>query len=179
MKKTPMRQGLSVLAAMMLLGGLVGPALCATLSGMVRDAQGQPISGAELAVKGSTGQTIARGWSDAAGRYSIGGLSAGTVNLSVSQTGGAYRAGSGVVTLKNEGGTANWFMSKNAPALGTENSRPDPMGQSFAEHGQGDKKSCQGREHDKDCKCKEGDDGDHRKCKAVSPDEDDDNDNND
>jgi hypothetical protein len=88
----------------------------ATLSGVVRDAKGAPLRGAEIRIVGSDASKVGRVHTDAAGRYSYPALETGTYSVTL-VVGGVRKASiNNVRTKSGEVQTLNFDLQGNAAA---------------------------------------------------------------
>ncbi|MGH7934200.1 MAG: carboxypeptidase-like regulatory domain-containing protein [Candidatus Binataceae bacterium] len=110
----------TILLSAMLTLGLSAPAFSASVCGVARDAQGQPVSDVQVTVKNAAGQIVGQATTGANGSYNIDGLDAGTVDLFATPGSANFKNGSGVLALNSTGGTVNWNMSNSAPALAVQ-----------------------------------------------------------
>lgn len=86
----------------------------ATLSGIVRDASGAPLRGAEIRIVGSDASKVGKIHTDAAGRYSYPGLETGTYSVTL-VVGGVRKASiNNVSTKSGEVETLNFDLQGNA-----------------------------------------------------------------
>ena len=110
------RIGMMVTGLSLLFGGL-SPALCANLTGMVSNLQGQPVSGMQIVVQNPAKQVIGKAITSASGHYEIGGLSPNTYNYILNPMNTGYKGGSAVSYCGSKGLVVDWKVSKNHDAL--------------------------------------------------------------
>ena len=88
----------------------------ATLSGIVRDAKGAPLRGAEIRIVGSDPSKVGRIHTDAAGRYNYAGLETGTYSVTLVVNGVTKASINNVSTKSGEVQTLNFDLQGNATA---------------------------------------------------------------
>jgi Carboxypeptidase regulatory-like domain len=88
----------------------------ATLSGVVRDAKGAPLHGAEIRIVGSDASKVGRVHTDASGRYNYAGLETGTYNVTLIVGGITKASINNVRTKSGEVQTLNFDLQGNAAA---------------------------------------------------------------
>ena len=88
----------------------------ATLSGIVRDAKGAPLRGAEIRIVGSDASKVGRIHTDAAGRYNYPGLETGTYSVTLVVDGVTKASINNVKTKSGEVQTLNFDLQGNAAA---------------------------------------------------------------
>jgi hypothetical protein len=88
----------------------------ATLSGIVKDAKGQPVRGAEIRIVGSDAGKIGKVHTDANGHYSYPGLETGTYSITLVVDGATKASISNVKTNLGEIQTLNFDLQKSAAA---------------------------------------------------------------
>ena len=88
----------------------------ATLSGVVRDAKGQPVRGAEIRIVGSDASKMGKVHTDAAGRYSYPGLETGTYSVTLLVNGAPKASINNVSTKSGEVQTLNFDFQANSGA---------------------------------------------------------------
>ena len=88
----------------------------ATLSGVVRDAQGAPVRGAEIRIVGSEASKVGRIHTDSAGRYNYAGLETGTYSVTLIVNGVTKASISNVSTKSGEVQELNFDLQGKASA---------------------------------------------------------------
>jgi hypothetical protein len=88
----------------------------ATLSGVVRDAKGAPLRGAEIRIVGSDASKVGRIHTDAAGRYNYAGLETGEYKVTLVVNGVTKASINNVRTKSGEVQTLNFDLQGNAVA---------------------------------------------------------------
>ena len=88
----------------------------ATLSGIVKDAKGQPLQGAEIRIAGSDPSKIGKVHTDARGGYSYPGLETGVYNVSLIVDGATKASIANVRTRSGEVQTLNFELQGGAIA---------------------------------------------------------------
>jgi Carboxypeptidase regulatory-like domain len=88
----------------------------ATLSGVVRDAKGAPLRGAEIRIAGSDASKVGRIHTDAAGRYNYAGLETGFYSVTLVVDGVTRASIKNVSTTSGEVQTLNFDLQGNAAA---------------------------------------------------------------
>jgi hypothetical protein len=88
----------------------------ATLSGVVRDAKGAPVRGAEIRIVGSDASKVGRIHTDAAGRYNYAGLETGFYSVTLVVSGVTKASIKNVSTKSGEVQTLNFDLQGNAAA---------------------------------------------------------------
>jgi hypothetical protein len=88
----------------------------ATLSGIVKDAKGQPVRGAEIRIVGSDASKIGKVHTDANGHYSYPQLETGTYSITLVVDGATKASISNVKTNLDEIQTLNFDFQSNAAA---------------------------------------------------------------
>ena len=88
----------------------------ATLSGVVRDARGAPLRGAEIRIVGSDASKVGRVHTDVAGRYSYPGLETGTYSVTLVVSGITKASINNVRTKSGQVQTLNFDLQGNAAA---------------------------------------------------------------
>ena len=96
---------------------VLGDAGSATVIGIVRNNQNQPVPGLKILAKVSSGQVISEGKTDISGRYAILNLQAGKYQLILDPASSPYKGQTVVSTVGTEGLTVNWLVSQSEPAL--------------------------------------------------------------
>ncbi len=94
-----------------------GALQAATITGLVLDSQGSPVSGVEIAARDPGSRVMARSVTNAEGRYLLEGLAAGQLSLTLNPLETGFQGETAVVSLGAEGLTVNWTVSTTAPAL--------------------------------------------------------------
>jgi Carboxypeptidase regulatory-like domain len=97
----------------------------ATLNGVVRDAKGAPLHGAEIRIVGSDASKVGRIHTDGAGRYSYAGLETGTYNVTLIVAGVTKASINNVRTKSGETQTLNFDLQ------GTAGARPFGQGRHY------------------------------------------------
>jgi hypothetical protein len=108
--------GLMVFGFSLMFGGL-SPALCANLSGVVTNLQGQPVSGMQVVVQNPAKQVLGKALTNASGHYEISGLSPNTYDYILNPMNTGYKGGSAVSYCGSKGLIINWKVSNNHGAL--------------------------------------------------------------
>jgi hypothetical protein len=117
--KMKMKRKTTILLTTMLAVSLTAQqAMSATVCGFAQNAQG-PVSGVIVEIKNSSGTVMGTATTDARGRYSISGLSPGTLELFVDPSSGV-QGGSGVLNLTGDSRRVNWQVSDASSAVATE-----------------------------------------------------------
>jgi Prophage tail fibre N-terminal. len=88
----------------------------ATLSGVVKDAKGEPLQGAEVRIVGSDSSKVGKIHTDAQGRYSYPGLETGVYNVSLIVDGATKASIGNVRTRSGEVQTLNFELRSGAAA---------------------------------------------------------------
>jgi protocatechuate 3,4-dioxygenase beta subunit len=88
----------------------------ATLNGVVRDAKGEPVRGAEIQIVGKDANKVGRVHTDARGRYSYPGLETGTYGVTLIVDGVTKASISNVKTQLGEVQTLNFDFQSSATA---------------------------------------------------------------
>ena len=88
----------------------------ATLNGVVRDAKGAPLRGAEIRIVGSDASKVGRIHTDAAGRYNYAGLETGTYSVTLIVGGVTKASINNVKTKSGEVQTLNFDLQGSAGA---------------------------------------------------------------
>lgn len=88
----------------------------ATLTGIVKDAKGQPVRGAEVRIVGRDANKIGKVHTDASGRYSYPGLETGTYSVTLLVDGATKASISNVRTKLGEIETLNFDFQSSAAA---------------------------------------------------------------
>ena len=104
------------------------PAWSATVCGIARDAQGQPVAGVQVLIKDSNGQVLGQATTDQSGKYIVNGVDGGTVDLFLEPGATGYKGGTGVLTLTEANGMVNWQVSNAADAAAEQLGTCDPAG---------------------------------------------------
>jgi len=119
------RIGVVFLASLLACLAPVSSVLCAETVGTVRDANGNPIPGARIFVRDSTGSVVGQTATDSRGWYPIKGLNLGTYTYVV-DPGKGFQGGNGVAALGSQGLRVEWTVAQTAPTLPVGNERPRP-----------------------------------------------------
>jgi Carboxypeptidase regulatory-like domain len=114
--------------AVLLAVGVASPAFAATICGVVRNTQGQPVPGAQVTVKDTSGAVLGQGTSGSDGGYTIGNIEPGQIDLFLDMTGMAYKPGSGVLHLTEASNAVNWEVSAGSAALAASSGTCDVAG---------------------------------------------------
>jgi hypothetical protein len=88
----------------------------AILSGLVRDAKGAPVRGAEIRIVGSDASKVGRVHTDVAGRYNYAGLETGTYRVTLVVAGVTKASINNVSTKSGEVQTLNFDLQGNVGA---------------------------------------------------------------
>jgi len=111
----------SLAASILVLGvfALVGDAQPATIAGFVTDSHNSPVSAAHISVKDLAGKIVGQGDADSKGHYSIGGISSGEYDVTVTLPGTNYLGNTIRTGIRLEGFCLNWTVSQTENALAT------------------------------------------------------------
>src|SRR2546422_889782 len=123
------RVGSAVLAGVVALSGAIFSAFFEQtphIAGTGIDIQGNPVEGAEVVARDSTGKVIARAVTSNRGEYALEGLAPGQYNLTANPLTTGFKRQTVVAPLGAEGLTINWAVSPAAPAIAaaTPGARP-------------------------------------------------------
>lgn len=100
---------------------IAAPAFAASICGVARNAQNQPIAGLPVVAKDSAGNVLGQATTDADGKYVITGLPQGTIDIFIEAGGTTYKPGSGVLNLTEASADVNWEVSPVSAALAAQN----------------------------------------------------------
>jgi hypothetical protein len=113
-----MKKRISILVAgLSLLFGGLSPALCANLTGVVTNLQGQPVSGMQIVVQNPAKQVLGKAITNASGHYEVGSLSPNTYAYTLNPMNTGYKGGSAISYCGSKGLIINWKVSNNRGAL--------------------------------------------------------------
>ncbi len=112
---------LSLLASV----ALASSAFASDITGVVRDAQGNPEAGVQITCTDSSGKQVGQATTNDAGQYCIAGLVPGTYTCTTSPPAATgLQMGSATVTVPEQGVTNNWSLSPSTAAAISSSSSP-------------------------------------------------------
>jgi hypothetical protein len=118
-----------LLTTMLAISLTTGQALSATVSGVARNAQGAPVSGASITVKDPSGKVLGQATTGGKGEYEIDNLGQGSLDLFLDPGSAGVRGGSGVLNMAGDCKMVNWRVSDASSAVASQGeSCVDPPG---------------------------------------------------
>jgi len=109
-----------LLTTVLAIGLTAGQAMSAMVCGIAQNAQGDPVSGATITIKDSSGKVLGQTTTGSKGQYEINNLGTGTLDLFLDPGSTGVQGGSGVLDLTGTSKMVNWQVASNSGATASQ-----------------------------------------------------------